>query len=114
MRIPKRYGQGRIDRCPFCGKQATAENRQGVPVCREHKTSMLNEMKCVCGESLLMMKGKYGIFFNCPDCGNMGLSRVMEFNEIRDMNEEQREMPPKTGDGKKEFTVRSDDPDFFD
>ena len=71
MRIQKRYGESRIENCPFCGRQAIIENEQGVPVCTNHKDKLLPDLRCVCGEYLLMQKGKFGIYFNCLRCGNM-------------------------------------------
>ncbi|MBI3035380.1 hypothetical protein HYY71_03585 [Candidatus Woesearchaeota archaeon] len=48
MFIPKKYGQSRIDRCPFCQKQATIMNRQNVPVCASHKGEVLdNDVKTI-------------------------------------------------------------------
>ncbi len=111
MYIPKRYGQSKTENCPFCGRQATAKNSQEVPVCREHKSSVMNEMRCICGEHLLMMKGKFGLFFNCPNCGNMSMRKVMEFNDVKDVNMHVSDKEPGE---KKEFTIRSDDPDYFD
>ena len=124
MYIPKRYGQSRIDRCPFCDKQATAKNKQGIPVCAVHKNSIMNEMKCACGEYLELKNGKYGIFFNCMKCGNMNLMKVLEINEIIDVNnsdkiinnqnKSQKTTEKKTDKRPKEITVSSDDPLYFE
>ncbi len=86
MYIPKRYGQSKVDRCPFCSQQATTKNKQQIPVCARHKDSVLNDMKCACGSWLEMRNGKYGIFFSCLKCGNMNLRKVLEMNEARDAN----------------------------
>ena len=88
MRIPKRYGESRIDRCPFCDQQATTLNRQQIPVCHKHRDSVLNEMKCLCGGFLELKSGKYGVYFNCIDCGNMNLKKVIEINEVKDVAEQ--------------------------
>src|SRR3989344_6781792 len=82
MHIPKRYGQSRIERCPFCSQAATARNKQQVPVCRHHRDNSLGEMRCLCGSSLEMREGKWGIFFSCFKCGNMDLRKVLEFNAV--------------------------------
>ncbi len=82
MYIPKRYGQSKIDKCPFCGERAISMNKQGVPVCSRHKNSVLPAMKCICGKELEMRKGKYGVFFSCFSCGNLNLRKVLEINGL--------------------------------
>ena len=121
MYIPKKYGQSRVDNCPFCGKSAVIMNSQNVPVCASHKDETLDNLKCVCGETLEIMHGKYGAFFNCMSCGNMNLRKVMEINTIKPkFKEEKKESEPyyssKTtnSSGKTTTTVRSDDPRYFD
>ncbi len=123
MYIPKKYGQSKVDKCPFCQKQATAKNKQGMPVCQNHMEEALDDMKCVCGSTLDMLNGKFGIFFSCAKCGNMNLRKVMEFNMInpkaKNINEiyTQRNAQfqnKKESQTKKETIVRSDDPRYFD
>lgn len=129
MFIPKKYGQSKIDKCPFCQKQAVALNKQSVPVCLNHKEDLLDGLKCVCGETLDILKGKFGVFFKCINCGNMNLRKVMEFNTIRPgnknseshynqkINESENEKPyasKDSGNKKTEITIRSDDPRYFD
>ena len=125
MRIPKKYGQSKVDKCPFCQKQATIMNEQGVPVCAEHKNDEIDDLKCVCGSTLDMLQGKFGIFFSCMKCGNMNLKKVLEFNtikpKIKNEIKETRVVIQKTymkksqsNFAKKETTVRSDDPRYFD
>lgn len=80
MYIPKRYGQGKVDRCPFCEKQAVTQNEQKVPVCMAHNKMVLPLMKCVCGETLDMLHGKYGVFFSCIKHGNVNLRKALEIN----------------------------------
>jgi predicted RNA-binding Zn-ribbon protein involved in translation (DUF1610 family) len=80
MHIPKRYGESRIESCPFCGRQAIIKNSQGISVCMTHKAQKLPEMKCSCGENLLIQEGKFGIFFSCPNCGNVSIKRAVEMN----------------------------------
>ena len=115
MFIPKKYGQSRIDKCPFCQKHATAMNKQNVPVCLSHKEEKLDDLKCVCGSSLEMLHGKFGVFFSCMKCGNMNLRKVLEFNTVKPKikNENFSQRNEKT-QAKKETTVRSDDPRYFD
>ncbi len=79
MRFKKVYGVSKIDKCPFCGKTATVENAQGVPVCLNHKTNSL-DLKCVCGEWLDIKKGKFGAFCVCIKCGAMSLSKALSMN----------------------------------
>jgi hypothetical protein len=113
MRIPMRYGESRIEHCPFCNKQAIMKNSQDVPVCAIHKDSALPEMKCMCGAYLLMQKGKFGVYFNCLKCGNVSLKKALDINNIASLSHD----TPKTsimrrvGDN---IVIRSDDPDFFD
>ena len=117
MSIPKKYGHGKIDRCPFCQKQATAMNLQNIPVCNLHKNESIDDVKCACGTALDMMHGKYGVFFSCVKCGNMNLRKVLELNKIepkiKDKNEDMKQKAWQSG-GRKEITVRSDDPRYFD
>ena len=130
MFIPKKYGQSKVDSCPFCGKQAISLNRQSVPVCLNHKEDQLEDLKCVCGETLDILKGKFGVFFKCIKCGNMNLRKVMEFNTIKSKgnfknNEYEKYHDANSSDKsentsksfnktKTEITVRSDDPRYFD
>ena len=116
MFIPKKYGQSKVDKCPFCQKQATAMNSQEVPVCHEHKEDVLEDLKCVCGSILEMLHGKFGVFFKCISCGNMNLRKVMEFNTIRARirGEDANSSKTMNSQGKTTITVRSDDPRYFD
>lgn len=116
MYIPKRYGQSKIDKCPFCGKQATAMNSQELPVCPGHKEEILDGLKCACGSTLEMLNGKFGVFFKCINCGNMNLRKALEFNTIKARIKDNSYYSNKTTNshGKTTITVRSDDPRFFD
>ena len=116
MFIPKKYGQSKIDRCPFCQKQATSMNKQNVPVCSSHKNEALDNLKCVCGSTLEMLHGKFGVFFSCTKCGNMNLRKVLEFNTIKTRMKDDKSYSNKTtnSQGKTTMTVRSDDPRYFD
>ena len=127
MFIPKKYGQSKIDNCPFCQKQAITLNKQSVPVCANHKEDLLEDLKCVCGETLDILKGKFGVFFKCMKCGNMNLRKVMELNTIKAKNQNFKNSKyQKSNDyfshdkaknlskTKTEITIRSDDPRYFD
>ena len=81
MYIPKRYGQSKSNKCPFCGTEAVFKNSQGVPVCRRHKDSSLESMKCLCGSTLEPKDGKFGPYFSCMKCGNVNFKRAMEINK---------------------------------
>ncbi|MBI4738484.1 hypothetical protein HY772_02800 [Candidatus Woesearchaeota archaeon] len=128
MHIPKRYGQSKVELCPFCGKQASTENKNGVPVCIKHKNDALQDLKCLCGEYLMPKSGKYGAFFVCLTCGPMNLRKALEINEggapTKTLQQEpqpfniQKPINPRSAELKKKFvpkeiTVRSDDPEYF-
>jgi hypothetical protein len=110
-----------MENCPFCGRQAIIENEQGLPVCTAHKDKLMPEMRCACGQYLLMQKGKFGIFFNCLRCGNVSLKKALEYNDIMKPEPAKRveETISKKGISKESnkpqnITIRSDDPDYFD
>lgn len=127
MYIPKRYGMSKIDSCPFCQKHATTMNSQKVPVCAAHKQEMLDGLKCICGSTLDILNGKFGVFFSCMKCGNISLKKVLEFNDVKPKakvvyssqrfgnnssnNLKQNQRQPTE---RKEIIVRSDDPRYFD
>ena len=117
MYIPKKYGQSKIDLCPFCGKSATIKNSQDVPVCYSHREEFLEGLKCACGSILELLRGKFGIFFSCIKCGNMNMKKVLEINEVKPKLKDSGEHQSKSifqQHNKKEITVRSDDPRYFD
>ena len=115
MYIPKRYGQSRIDPCPFCKKDATTKNKQQVPVCYAHKASILNDLTCFCGDYLELKDGKFGIYFVCTNCGNINIKKALEMNpELgkERKTEEKKESKPTIRKTKpKEVTITSDDVD---
>lgn len=80
MYIPKKYGSYKIDRCPFCEKQAIAKNGQGVPVCQAHREEAIEDFRCQCNSPLDLMDGKFGPYFKCIKCGNVSFSRALEMN----------------------------------
>jgi len=82
MRIPKRYGQSKVNKCPFCENQATTTNAQGIPTCIKHKEQELKNLKCACGSWLDIKKGPYGTFFVCMNCGAINQKKAMEMNNL--------------------------------
>lgn len=106
MYIKKRYGESRIDGCPFCGKPSTSKNAQGVPVCIAHKRLLLDGLRCVCGSFLDVLTGKWGAYCRCPKCGNVNFRRALEVNQ--QLLKQQPE-PPKAPEKKKEVVIRSDE-----
>lgn len=104
-----------LESCPFCGRQAIVMNPQGVAVCTTHRDAYL-ELKCICGQPLDLMKGKYGIFGNCLRCGNVSLKKALDINDTlkaaptqnayKSTSESQSSKPA-------EKVVRSDELDFM-
>jgi predicted RNA-binding Zn-ribbon protein involved in translation (DUF1610 family) len=117
MYMRKRYGESRIETCPFCGRQAIIKNVQGIPVCTDHRDKLLPEMKCTCGEHLLIQNGKFGVFFNCFKCGNINFRKILEINPDIMKAEKIKEKVERPEIAKKQEsriqTVRSDDSRFF-
>lgn len=111
MHIPKRYGQSKLDKCPFCQRHATAMNKQRVPVCQAHKEETLDNLKCLCGLELETLHGKFGTFFSCVKCGNINMKKAMEYNDVKPKMHNQNFQKPQQS---KEMTVRSDDPRYFE
>ncbi len=112
MYIPKIYGQSKIEKCPFCGLSATSKNSQGVATCNAHKEEQLPDMKCACGQYLDMKTGKFGVFFNCLNCGTINLRKALEMNNVSAKFKVQGKQISKEQE-KREQTVTSDDPRFF-
>ncbi len=119
MYIPKKYGHGKIDKCPFCQKPATIINSQNVPVCSAHKEEELDNLRCICGNILDILQGKFGVFFSCIRCGNMNLRRVLEINVVKTKKENTGNSDNSKEETKRNLLretiiVRSDDPRYFD
>jgi len=147
MYIPKRYGENKIEKCPFCEDSKTLPtvvNSQGFSVCLKHKNSILDveNMKCVCGEYLELLNGKFGPFFKCMECGNINLKKAFEFNIIKDISQDSgkssygsasytpynkydnskhnansssaKQSESTKPKERKEIFIRSDDPRYFD
>lgn len=113
MYIPKRYGQSKQSSCPFCGKTAIVQNKQGVPVCVAHRNEQLPEVKCACGKWFELLSGKWGPYFRCINCGNVSWSRGMGMAEMQ----KAAPQPAQSGasrPSREELMVRSDDPRYFE
>ena len=78
----KEYGNYKTDSCPFCGQNAFMKNKVGIPVCKHHKDTKYPSMKCICGEWLEFVNGKYGTYCNCAKCGNISLQKAMVNSRI--------------------------------
>jgi hypothetical protein len=83
MYIPKRYGESKKETCAFCSKLGLHKNKEGLIVCMDHKDSKMPEMKCVCGSYLDLMKGKFGPYYNCINCGNINLKKAQEMQGMQ-------------------------------
>ncbi|MFH1590751.1 MAG: hypothetical protein ABIC95_02375 [archaeon] len=131
MRIPKRYGESRVDHCVFCDRQSTAKNDQGLAVCITHRHAELAPFRCACGEYLDIRQGKWGAFFLCMNCGPINIRKAREINEVKDISKQtaksekepaedseptpERKPTPKQQKAapRTETTIRSDDPLYF-
>lgn len=130
MYIPKRYGQSKINKCPFCGRDAFSQNNQKIPVCKDHKETMMKDMKCACGSWLDMREGKFGVFYTCLNCGPVNMNKALEINnptensvykvqkkttitEIKEIRNPYPSLKKIEPEKKKETTIRSDELDFF-
>tara|TARA_Y100000310_G_scaffold34162_1_gene32294 strand:+ start:662 stop:1024 length:363 start_codon:yes stop_codon:yes gene_type:complete len=119
MYIPKRYGQSKVNNCPFCGKTAIAKNSQKIPVCEKHKKTKLVELKCICGEWLDLNSSKWGAYFRCINCGNINFKKGLEMNpDLKFESEEKKDVfekikPAIKKKEPKEIVVRSDEVDFL-
>lgn len=125
MYIPKRYGESMVEKCPFCGRQAITRNKQKIPVCKDHKDSILDDLKCACGNYLETKVGKFGLYFSCPKCGNMNPKRVLEMNQPKPAAKSPmsgRSAQPETSQSSnraaqqrqpREILINPDDPDYF-
>ncbi len=79
---PKIYGSSQQPVCPFCHRQATQKNEQGLAVCHLHVKSVMQEIKCTCGSWLENRIGKFGPYFNCIKCGNINVKKAMAMKEL--------------------------------
>ena len=98
-------------KCPFCGARAYAKNKDGVPVCADHKHASLGELKCVCGSFLEQKTSKWGAFFVCDNCGPVNMKKALSVNDVQAPKKKRQKTftPNTTG----EETVSPDDPRYF-
>jgi hypothetical protein len=133
----KIYGSYQTKSCPFCGNTATTANPQKIPVCQKHKSKILEDIKCACGEWLDIKSGKFGAYFYCINCKNISLEKglsMIEFSKNKTSKENnannkvrlnrfvKKDIITSNSDINKlnrkvkkiiDKTITSDDPDFF-
>ncbi len=125
MGFPKKktYGVYKTVTCPFCSRQATQKNEQGIEVCHQHSKQVVEEIKCTCGSWLEPRAGKFGRYFNCVNCGNVNYEKAMQIKEITQGTMKKVEPLPQTVTAvsshvvqkeKKETIITSRDVDYFD
>jgi len=76
----KSYGESKIDLCIICGTSAYKKNDVGVPVCGTHEHAEMPAWKCMCGNWVDILYGKYGTYCNCPRCGNLNVEKIRVHN----------------------------------
>jgi hypothetical protein len=132
FKAKKTYGEYKEVPCPFCGKRATSKNAQDIEVCPQHTQSVLEEIRCLCGSWLEQRSGKFGPYFHCMKCGNINFAKGMEFKDLQpkknlsspttplssssrsSTHSSPKSDPSRPRYEKKEITIRSDDPRYFD
>jgi len=123
MRFQKKYGESKIEGCPFCGKQSITVNAQDIPVCMQHKNTLMQEFKCMCGEYLESRRGKYGLYFLCQKCGIVNRKKAFETNTVKEFHEndtpEVKEFKQKQQEKRfepserREITIDTNDVEWF-
>ncbi len=131
MGFPKKktYGVYKTVTCPFCSRQATQKNEQGIEVCYQHIKQAVEEIKCTCGSWLEPRGGKFGRYFNCINCGNINYEKGMQIKEItlkktesvvKSVEKKKVVAPiaarviPREREERKETIITSRDVDYFD
>ena len=123
FKAKKSYGNYKISKCPFCDRQATQTNQQGLEVCHQHTNQSMEEIKCVCGSWLEQRVGKFGAYFNCVKCGNMNYKKDMDIKEMTGHKSSPKpvikpisvqEVSRPRVQERKELTITSNDAEFFD
>lgn len=109
MRWKKQYGNYQQKNCPFCGRQATQQNEQGLDVCHRHLKEVQEEVKCACGSWLEFRRGKFGPYFHCLKCGNVPYKKGMTMK-----TETPKKEQPVRQIQREEKTITSRDVDYFD
>ena len=91
-----------------------------------HREAYL-DLKCVCGQPLDVLNGKYGMYCNCLKCGNISLKKALDINDtlktMPSLKLQSRDLGVNTSSTKqvkldeskkpKETVVRSDELDFM-
>ena len=112
----KKYGEYKRLICSFCERAATQKNEQELDVCYKHTNKFLEEIKCTCGNWLELKVSKFGPYFNCIDCGNINFKKGMEIKSMTKVGlpfeVEEEEVKKETK--RKEITISSNDPMYFD
>lgn len=77
----KEYGKSKEEKCIFCEERiATTYNVDNFPTCYKCKDKASPNWICACGKSLTILKGKYGVYFNCTNCGNINFKKAKDIN----------------------------------
>ena len=81
--MKKEYGSYKTDTCVFCGRASIKKNKLQLPVCKEHQDhDDAPAFRCVCGDYVDILTGKYGVYAKCYRCGNMNFSKILEHNRM--------------------------------
>ncbi|USN45387.1 MAG: hypothetical protein H6502_05040 [Candidatus Woesearchaeota archaeon] len=95
--MPKKvYGEYQVVRCPFCSRQSTAKNSQGIPVCRHHQEEVFGDIQCSCGEWLELKTGSYGPFYRCHHCGNISFQKALYLKSLKEKKETPAQNTPRS------------------
>ena len=80
--MKKRWdGKYKVTKCfvKDCDGQGVTYNPQRIPVCNQHKNTMLKVDKCpLCGGFAEVKQGKYGAFILCAVCGCINIKKYIE------------------------------------
>ncbi len=95
MYLPKSYGESKIASCPFCARGAYSKNSQGIPVCSDHTSNTIENVKCACGAWLDLREGKWGPFFLCSNCGPINFTKALTMKKEADL---QAQVQARSGD----------------
>ena len=78
--------------CWFCRDVATVRNPQGLPCCRKHKETIMEDKCPYCNKEYLdVMNGTYGEYLNCPSCKvNFSLYKYKKIQKETILNEENK------------------------
>ena len=127
FKAKKSYGNYKMVKCPFCSRNATQKNAQGLEVCHVHYKEVLEEFKCICGSWLEVRSGKFGPYFHCVKCGNINYNKGLAMKEmttpikvdepkkmITEFSEYKKKKEPAELEERKETIISSRDSEYFD